>query len=131
MSRVLVVEDDPAIQHAYVFVLENAGFEVDTASEGSEAIKLVENLPEVVLLDMLMPGFSGLDFLREGKIKERFPRMKIVALTNIDSGKVRSEAMELGADKYLIKVTMNPGDIVKLVQELIAQSAAEKAQAAE
>jgi DNA-binding response OmpR family regulator len=127
VARVLVVEDDPAIQHAYVFVLQKAGFTVDVAGDGSEAIRQVENLPDVVLLDMLMPGFSGLDFLREGKIKERFPKMKVIALTNIDSGKVRSEAMELGADKYLIKVTLNPGDIVNLVHECIGDSAVEQA----
>jgi CheY-like chemotaxis protein len=127
VARVLVVEDDPAIQHAYVFVLEKAGYTIDVASDGAEAIKQVENLPDVVLLDMLMPGFSGLDFLRQGHIRERFPKMKIVALTNIDSGKVRTEAMELGADKYLIKVTLNPADIVSLVQECIDDSAMESA----
>ena len=119
MACVLVVEDDPAIQHAYQFVLEKAGHEVLLASDGSEAVKLLERLPQVVFLDMLMPGFSGLDFLREADVLNRFPGMKVVAVTNIESPRVREDAMGLGAVQYLVKVNLNPSDLVRIVAEYV------------
>lgn len=122
MARILLVEDDPAIQNAYQFVLTKAGFTVDIARDGQEAMTLVEHVPDLIFCDMLMPGFSGLDFLREAKPKQRFPQMKIIAVSNIDSVKVKQDAMALGVEKYVIKVNLTPHDLVDLANETLGLS---------
>ncbi len=119
MARILLVEDDPAIQNAYQFVLTKAGFTVDVARDGQEAMALVENIPDLIFCDMLMPGFSGLDFLREANPKQRFPQMKIIAVSNIDSSKIKEDAMALGVEKYVIKVNLTPHDLVDLANETL------------
>ncbi len=124
MAKVLIVEDDTDIRTAYVFALNQAGFEVLQAPEGSVAMQLFENeRPDVILLDMLMPGMSGLDFLRETKAATRFPGTKIIALSNIDTPRVVEEAKELGATDYHVKVDMTPRQMVELVQHYLAPTA--------
>jgi CheY-like chemotaxis protein len=126
VAKVMVVEDDPAIQNAYQFVFAKAGYDVLMASNGEEAMRQLPDLPDVILLDMLMPGFSGLDFLRAADVKEHYPKMKVVCLTNIESPKVKDEAMSLGADSYVIKVTKNPSELVTMVDEMVGSRPNEK-----
>ena len=116
--KVLIVEDDPAIQTAYQFILARAGFEILVAHNGAEALTEVVAVPDIILLDMLMPGFSGLDFLREADLKNRYPRISVIAVSNIDSSRVKKDAEALGVIKYLIKVEQNPSDIARIVQEV-------------
>jgi len=120
IAKVLVVEDDSDIRAAYVYALTKAGFEVLEAPDGNAAMQLFERQrPDVILLDMLMPGMSGLDFLRETKASARFPAMKIIALSNIDTARVVQEAKGLGVDDYHIKVDMTPHQMVQLVQRYL------------
>lgn len=123
MARVLVVEDDPTIQHAYQFVLQKAGFTVDVARNGQEALTLMGSLPDCIILDMLMPGFSGLDFLRTVGLKEHYPNMQVFAVSNIDSPKIKEEALSLGVRQYLIKVGITPDQLVQLVKGALAPEA--------
>jgi two-component system response regulator (stage 0 sporulation protein F) len=127
MAKVLIVEDDIDIRGAYVFALMRAGYQVVQASDGPQAITLFEKeRPDVVLLDMLMPGMSGLDFLRQTNITSRFPQTKILALSNIDTPRVVEQAKELGAAEYLIKVDMTPHQMVDLIKHHLSGSAAGK-----
>jgi DNA-binding response OmpR family regulator len=124
MAKVLIVEDDTDIRGAYVFALMRAGFEVIQAADGAEAIKMFEReRPDVVLLDMLMPGMSGLDFLRQMNIANRFPETKILALSNIDTPRVVEQAKGLGASEYLIKVDMTPHQMVDLIKHHLSGTA--------
>jgi DNA-binding response OmpR family regulator len=125
MAKVLIVEDDTDIRTAYVYALTKAGFEVLEAPDGTTAMRLFENQrPDVILLDMLMPGMSGLDFLRETKAAARFPAMKIIALSNIDTPRVVKEAKELGVNDYHVKVDMTPHQMVQLVQHYLDEAGA-------
>jgi CheY-like chemotaxis protein len=119
--RVLIVEDDPAIQNAYEFVLQKSGFEVYTADNGQEALAQLVHVPDIILLDMLMPGYSGLDFLREAELPERYPRIQVVAVSNIDSPRVKEDAKNYGVVRYVLKVEMTPRDIARMVTELAAE----------
>ncbi len=119
MTTVLLVEDDNAIRAAYNYALTKAGIKVTEATDGVQAASYVEQLrPDVVLLDMLMPGMSGLDFLRHTEITSRFPDTKVIAVSNIDTPRVVKEAKELGAVQYVIKVETTPKEIVALVKKL-------------
>ncbi|HEX7259840.1 MAG TPA: response regulator [Candidatus Saccharimonadia bacterium] len=119
MTSVLLVEDDNDIRAAYNYALSKAGFAVTEASDGAKAAEYIEKLrPDVVLLDMLMPGMSGLDFLRQTEVASRFPDTKVVAVSNIDTPRVVQQAKELGVTEYIIKVETTPRELVELVGKL-------------
>ena len=127
MIRVLIVEDDFDIRNAYNFALTKAGLKVTQAADGGEAMQAVEReIPDVILLDMLMPGVSGLDFLKQTKITSRFPHTKILALTNIETPRVMEETKQLGVAEYIIKANTTPRAVVEMVQRYGQEAAAAK-----
>ena len=106
--RVLVADDEPAIVEMIRAILEEYGFRVVTAANGSEALRLVEEAdPEVVLLDMNMPVLDGEGFVNA--VRERGLRVPIVVMTAGSSAK--RWASQLGADAYLSK----PFELASLV----------------
>ncbi len=120
MTSILLVEDDTDIRAAYNYALSRAGFKVTEATDGAQAAAYIEKLrPDVLLLDMLMPGMSGLDFLRHTNMAKRFPDTKILALSNIDTPRVMLRAKQLGVLHYIIKVETTPHEIVLMIKQLV------------
>lgn len=120
MIKVLIAEDNVEIRSAYAFAFSHHGFEVDEAGDGAEAMrKLERGHPAVILLDMLMPGTSGLDFLRQARIKERYPDVQVIAFSNIETPRVVEQAGKLGCSKYVLKVDVTPPQMVELVRDLV------------
>ena len=131
LTKVLVVEDDNDIRNAYVFALMQAGFQVAQAGDGGEAISALDrDVPDVIVLDMLMPGVSGLDFLRQTGIVSKHPATKILALSNIETPRVREQAQQLGVAEYIIKVNTTPHQMVDIVRKYAAMPPAGPAAAA-
>lgn len=117
MATVLIVEDDHDIRTAYVYALTRAGFEVDEAVDGVKAAAAIEKgRPDIVILDMLMPGMSGLEFLRHTQITTRFPETQVIAFSNVDSPRVVDDAHKLGVVEYVIKVDMTPHQMIDIIQ---------------
>ncbi|MGD8937064.1 MAG: response regulator [Thiogranum sp.] len=80
MSTILVVDDEEDIRDALQMILERAGYEVNTASNGSEAIKLQNSDPaELVIIDIIMPETDGVNAIT--KIRETHPGVKIIAIS--------------------------------------------------
>jgi len=100
-STVLVVDDEPRILRFVRAELEAAGFEVLTASDGSSALELVEShSPDLVVLDVIMPGMDGFEVLRRLRSRRAVPVILLTARGS-DADKVRG--LDLGADDYLTK----------------------------
>ncbi len=98
---VLVVDDEPRILRFVRAELESAGFRVVTASEGSSALEAVETeVPDLVVLDVIMPGMDGFEVLRRLRGRRAVPVILLTARGN-DADKVRG--LDLGADDYLTK----------------------------
>lgn len=118
MKRVLVVEDYPSLQYIYKVALESAGYEVDTASDGGEAIDMVKkNKYDAILLDLLLQRVSGLEFLRNLNAPLNFPELKILVISNLSHPEVAKEAQRLGVSKFFVKSEHLPKEIVKHVSE--------------
>lgn len=101
-AKILVVDDEPAISDYLKEFLEGKGYLVTTASSGTEALQAVEQgRPHLVLLDILMPGMSGLAALP--KILKIDPTIGVIMLTAIDDYKVVKEAVGKGAYDYITK----------------------------
>jgi DNA-binding response OmpR family regulator len=116
MARILVAEDETALRDAYSFVLREAGYEVDAAPDGGMALKLLMNQPDLVLLDMMMPGISGIDFLREADIPHKHPNTKVIVLSNYSDESLKERATSMGIYKYLVKVNTTHSQMLEEVK---------------
>ena len=101
--RVLVVDDAEGVRSFIADLLEIEGYEVDTAEDGRCALALLQGgaAPDVVLLDVMMPGWDGLETLR--RIREFDPRVPVVMLSVVGKAPTIVEAMQMGAVDYLTK----------------------------
>ncbi len=104
MTRVMVVDDEPNIVLSLEFLMQQAGFEVVTAADGETALRLVdEGAPDLMLLDISLPGLSGFEVLSRLRADGRFARLPIIMLTAHGREVEREKGMALGADDYVTK----------------------------
>lgn len=100
-KKVLVADDDPSILEALQLMLEDAGYEVQTSSDGKTVQEVKENLPDVILLDLWMSGMDGRDICKVLKKKERTRHIPIIIFSaNRDTERI---AWEAGADDFITK----------------------------
>jgi len=124
MAKVLVVDDEPNIVLSLEFLMQQAGFDVTTALDGESALALVnENPPDLVLLDISLPGISGFEVLEQLRNQEAFRRLPIVMLTAHGREVEREKGLALGADDYITK-PFSTRQLVEKVQALLSESAA-------
>lgn len=101
MTRVLVVEDEQSLREPLVYLLEKEGYEVVDAADGNEAIEMFRaNNPDIVLLDLMMPGMSGNEVCRMIRQTSNVP---VIMLTAKDSEIDKVVGLEIGADDYVTK----------------------------
>ena len=102
--NVLIVDDDPQVTLALSIRLRAAGYVVDTAPDGETGLeKLALKLPDVVLLDMRMPGIDGLAVIRRMKMDERLSRVPVIVISANAQETVKREAIATGAKLFLEK----------------------------
>jgi DNA-binding response OmpR family regulator len=102
MHRILVIDDDPAIVSALRRGLSYQGFAVQTATSGSDALELARrSYPDLVVLDLIMPGLSGLDVLE--RLRAADSALPILILTARDGPAQQVEGLARGADDYVVK----------------------------
>lgn len=122
-ARILVVEDDVALNEAYRTILSSVGHEVTTAYNGREALDRLgesEQTPEIILLDLRMPVLDGVGFLKEFKPHDH-KDVTVVVFSNYDAHKDIDEAYELGVDRYVLKARAAPKDLLHLVDSIIEE----------
>jgi two-component system response regulator VicR len=101
MSKILVVDDEPAIVDVLVYNLTHAGHQPSIARDGKTALELIRtNPPDLVILDLMLPGVDGFDVCREVRKHSELP---IIMLTAKDDEFDRVLGLELGADDYVVK----------------------------
>jgi len=102
--RILVVDDEPDITALVAYHLAKAGYRVSTASSGAEALRAAsEERPDVVILDLMLPGVSGYDVLTELRSREETRDVGVILLTARREETDRIRGLSLGADDYLTK----------------------------
>lgn len=122
MKRILIVEDEKILSDMYKFKLNKEGFEVELAIEVDEAIELAKkNKPDLVVLDMLLPHESGINYLIKTKIIDDLKSIPVLVLSNFDDNQTRAQAMENGARDYMIKSNHDPKEIIEKIKELLNQ----------
>ena len=103
-QRILVVDDEPDITALVAYHLAKAGFRVSTAANGTDALKAArEERPDIVILDLMLPGVSGYDVLAELRKREETRDVGVILLTARREEPDRIRGLSLGADDYLTK----------------------------
>lgn len=119
MPKILVVEDNHMISLVYQDLFKKSGYEVLAANDGLSAVNLaVKEVPDLVLLDVMLPGLDGLKVCAILKRNERLKSTKIVMLTGkLDEKELGKEA---GADEYLTK-DCGPSQVLEVVKRLLLE----------
>jgi len=121
-ARILVVDDQEEVRRFFAMVLSPQGFEVTAAADGLEALaRLERHRPDLIFLDLVMPGMDGIDTLR--RIKERDPAAKVVIFTAYASVETARQAMALGASEYLAK-PFDLGLLLRVIQDSLGMPVA-------
>jgi PAS domain S-box-containing protein len=103
-ARILVVDDDPAMRRVVEMLLSGRGWVVETATDGRAALhSLQDRIPDLVIMDVVMPGVGGLGALRKLRAEPRTRRLPIILMSVISEDDSRVKALEAGASDYLIK----------------------------
>lgn len=104
MSKILIVEDDPDIRELLRFNLERAGYNLFLAEDGEKALTLArQHSPDLILLDLMLPGVDGLEVCRTLKMDPELQRIPVMMLTAKGEEMDRVVGLELGADDYVVK----------------------------
>ena len=121
-KSILIVDDDRFLIDMYSLKFKEEGFSVDSAQGGEEAIhKLSEGKgPDVVLLDLIMPGIDGLEVLKTVQEKKLAPRSLFIVLSNQSQEGDIARAREFGADHYIVKASAVPSEVVVEVKKKLA-----------
>lgn len=123
MSRnVLLIEDEPNIIEAIRFLLTREGWNVQTHSDGTDAVDVVLAAePDLVILDMMLPGRSGMDILRDLRDTEAMRALPVLMLTARGQSRDREQAEKAGVSRFMTKPFSN-AEVLTAVRDLLAQA---------
>src|SRR3954454_10096900 len=124
--HILIVEDEEALTLLLRYNLEAAGYEVDTVARGDEAdLKLKEGAPDLVILDWMLPGLSGIDLCRRLRAQPEPRQLPIIMLTARGEESERSRDLATGADDYIVKPFSVP-ELLARVKGLLRRASPER-----
>ncbi len=120
MRKILIVDDEPNIVMSLEYTFKKNNFEVFIARDGQEALEILQNqLPDVIILDVMMPLVDGFETLEQIKKNERLQHCKVMFLSAKNKESDIEKGMALGADAYLTK-PFSIKKVVEQVNELLA-----------
>ena len=112
MTRVLVIEDEESFREALEFILTKEGFQIESAASGPDGIAAFDKYnPDIILLDLMLPGMSGTDVCKSIRAKSNVP---IIMLTAKDAEVDKVVGLEVGADDYVTKPFSSPELIARI-----------------
>ncbi|SRR6266568_2397335 len=123
MKKILVAEDDKFLGSAYRAKLTKAGFEVQIARDGQEAMDMVKVfMPDLILLDLVMPVKDGFSVLAEMKNDSGLKAIPIIIASNLGQKEDTDRGMKLGASDYFVKSDLSLNTIIEKINNLISTS---------
>jgi DNA-binding response OmpR family regulator len=122
VKRILIVDDEPHILRSLGFVLEKAGYQVLQARSGAEALRLVDQRPDLVFLDIMMPAPDGYEVCRRIKSSQAHSGTHVIMLTAKGLDADRQRSLEAGADGYMTK-PFSPSRALERVRAALSKAA--------
>lgn len=120
-ASILLVEDDSFISGMYQTKLKNMGYGVEVASDGEAAASRIaqDPLPDLVLLDVVLPKKDGFEILEELRANARTKDLAVILLTNLGQKPDVERGVKLGADDYIIKAHYTPSEVMEKVEKVL------------
>jgi two-component system, OmpR family, alkaline phosphatase synthesis response regulator PhoP len=120
MTKILVVEDDKFLDSAYRAKLTKTGFEVRIATDGNEALRTLQSFtPDIILLDLVMPGKDGFATLEEIKKSDKLKHIPVIVASNLGQKEDLDKALALGAVDYIIKSDLSLDALISKILETL------------
>jgi CheY-like chemotaxis protein len=121
-GKILLVEDDEFLLSLIATRLRKSGYEIFSANNGVEALFQVKEHPQLILLDLVLPGFSGFELIAKLRQSPETKDIPFIVLSNSAEQTNQQQAKELGAAGYLVKAQSSPSEIVDAVEAFFASS---------
>ncbi|HSX06066.1 MAG TPA: response regulator [Candidatus Saccharimonadales bacterium] len=113
-ARILWVEDDAGIASLYIVRMEMEGFQVDHYEDGEKALHALEEFtPDLILLDLMLPGASGFDILDKLRSKPQTANTKVVVLSALGRPEEIERAMKLGSNEFVVKSQISLDELMQ------------------
>ena len=124
MSKILIVEDDKFLRELMVRKLTaEHSFEVLSAMDGESGLKAMKDQkPDLVLLDLILPGISGFDVLEKMKEDQHLTGMPVIILSNLGQQDDVEKGMKLGAIDYMVKAHFTPNEILEKIKQILEKT---------
>ena len=125
MKKILIIEDDQIVANVYRNKLAVEGYTAENAPDGETGLKIMRTLkPDTILLDLMLPGMSGLDVIKQIRSEAEFAKIPIIVFSNTYLTNLIQEAWKAGATKCISKASCSPGEVVEVVRHTIGDSGA-------
>lgn len=119
-KKILLIEDDPFLSSLLGNRLKKEGFDLDTVKSGNDAMKALRaKLPDLVLLDIILPGKSGFEVLEDIKSEPPVARVPVMIISNLGQDSDMERGKELGAVEYIVKARVSIDDLVKKIKDYL------------
>lgn len=121
-KKIMIIEDDYFVMDIYHTKLTQSGFDVISASNGLEAMKKLQEekqIPDLILLDIIMPYLGGLEVLEQIKKDDQIKNIPVILLTNLSQKREIDRGMELGAKDFLIKSHFTPSEVLEKINAVL------------
>ncbi len=120
MKKILVVEDDKFLASAYRVKLSKSDFEVNIASNGQEALDVIDEFkPDAIILDLVMPVMDGFTTLKKIKENSSWNKIPVLIASNLGQKEDIDKAKNLGSADYIVKSNMSMDELVKKINTII------------
>ncbi len=124
MIKVLLIEDNYLLRELYIRVIHKAGFEALAAIDGEEGLKIAsEQNPALILLDIMIPKLNGIEVLKKLKENPGTSGIPVYLLTNLGQETIIRQALDIGAEKYLLKTNTPPHKLIELITSFAENAA--------
>lgn len=121
--KVLIVEDDKFLRELINRKLQSENFETVLAIDGEAGIDLIiKEKPDIVLLDLILPGINGFEVLAKIKENERIKEIPVIIFSNLGQKDDIDKGMNLGAADYLVKAHFTPSEIIEKINQVLSKS---------
>lgn len=119
-KKILIIEDEVILGDMYITKFKSEGFEVFLARNGEDGIKIsAKEKPDLILLDILMPGITGFGVLEKLKQNKETKNIPVLILTNLSDPPNIEKSFQLGAKEFLLKTDYTPQELVKKIEKIL------------
>ncbi|PIS04750.1 MAG: response regulator [Candidatus Buchananbacteria bacterium CG10_big_fil_rev_8_21_14_0_10_42_9] len=119
-KKVLIIEDNQRLIRIYGRIFEKYGYQIIFAPDGNEGLaKMASDSPDVILLDLMLPGKDGFSILEQKKNNSTLAKIPVVVLSNLGQEGDKTKAYDLGANDYLVKSEASINQIVDVVKKYL------------